>query len=343
MKKSLSILVALLVAAAAITPLAVLSLVSADSSDEDEEVDFNDRFAVETRGSRGEIEFDDQQEGSFIEISEIEAEGLQPDHQYEIWVTVSPPGPPFANVISALTAKFGPFDSDEDGELEVEELEVSVPDPGSYRVDVFLTHIHPTACPSTGLGADLCGLLGTTGDDATRDVLLACQPALLITLEDDEEEEDEVEVEVEAEGLIADFGLAAGGVNWIFAGEWELEVEMESDVEGEFSAEFTMVKEDGTSGHTMILTDSVITELGMHGTGVIHVRGTVDIGLPGDPMKIADDAQFHIFIFPGASPGAIKIEWEDNPATDINEKTQAETHLGINVWGTVEELETEGL
>lgn len=176
----LSVLVALsLFAALALLPVSVQA---------HEEVDFNDRFAVQTTGAGGEIEFDDDQEGSFIEISEIEVEGLLPDHAYEIWVTVSPPGPPFANVISALTATFGPFVSDEDGELEVEELEVSVPDPGSYRVDVFLTHIHSTTCPSTGLGADLCGLLGTVADP-TRDVLLACQPALLITLEADDDDD----------------------------------------------------------------------------------------------------------------------------------------------------------
>ena len=174
----LSVLVALsLFAALALLPVSVQA---------HEEVDFNDRFAVQTTGARGEIEFDDDQEGSFIEISEIEVEDLLPDHAYEIWVTVSDPATPFVLVIPAQ--QFGPFVSDEDGELEVEELEVSVPGPGTYRVDVFLTHIHSTTCPSAGFGAFLCGLLGTV-EDPTRDILLACQPALIITLEADDDED----------------------------------------------------------------------------------------------------------------------------------------------------------
>ena len=162
----LSVLVALsLFGALALLPVSVQA---------HEESDFNDRFAVETRGSRGEIEFKDDQEGSFIEIDEIEVEGLRPNHAYEIWVTV--------DFDPSLTATFGPFMSDEDGELEVEELEVGPLAPGSYRVDVFLTHPHTTTL----------GPLATAGPPfdiepfTTRDILLACEPALFITLEADD-------------------------------------------------------------------------------------------------------------------------------------------------------------
>lgn len=142
-----------------------------------EEADFNDRFASGQRpeaGARGVIEFDTDQEGSSIEISEIEVEGLLPNNDYEIWVTV--------DFDPSLTARFGPFFADEFGGLKVEELEVSVPGPGSYRLDVFLTHTHPTGATS----ALLLALIGAIEPFTVRDILLACDPPLFITLEADD-------------------------------------------------------------------------------------------------------------------------------------------------------------
>ena len=146
----------------------------------------------------------------------------------------------------------------------------------------------------------------------------------------------EVDVEVEAEGLIGDFGPAAGGAEWIFAGEWSLEAEEDDDgVVGEFSAVFSMVKADGTGGHTMILTDSVITELSAHSPNKIHIRGTVDV--IGPPGVIADDAEFHISIFHDLSGvDVITIVW-------IDPLGPAAAHLGADVLGTLTELDTEGL
>ena len=66
----------------------------------------------------------------------------------------------------------GSFDSGGNGKLKIRGLEVSVPGPGMYRVDVFLTHTHPNGDP-----------LGGIEPFTTRDILLACQPALFITLE----------------------------------------------------------------------------------------------------------------------------------------------------------------
>ncbi|MEE8199322.1 MAG: hypothetical protein V3R48_06380, partial [Thermoplasmata archaeon] len=148
-----------------------------DEEEEDEEAgeaDFNDRFAVETTGARGEVEWDAEQEGSFIVIDEIEVEGLMANHPYEIWVTV--------DFDPSLTATFGPFFSDEDGDLEIEELEVSVPGPGSYRLDVFLTHTHDTGDTS----AVLLGLVGAIEPFTIRDILLACDPPVFVTLEADD-------------------------------------------------------------------------------------------------------------------------------------------------------------
>ncbi len=84
MKKSLSILVALLVAAAAISPLAALSLVSADSSDGEEtegvaELVDPGNHADTPTGVTAEIEFED--DGTALLITG-EAEGLTPDVIY---------------------------------------------------------------------------------------------------------------------------------------------------------------------------------------------------------------------------------------------------------------------
>ncbi len=162
----LSVLIALsLFAALALLPASVLA---------HEETDFNDRFAVETTGAGGEIRFDDDQEGSIVEIHKIEMEGLLANHPYEIWVTV--------DFDPSLTATFGPFMSDEDGELEVKDLEVSVPTPGLHRLDVFLTHDH-----DTGVVSPIVDLFGLPIEPFTiRDTLLACEPALFITLEADD-------------------------------------------------------------------------------------------------------------------------------------------------------------
>ncbi len=164
----LSVLVALsLFAALALLPASVQA---------HEEADFNDRFAGQITGARGEIEFKDDQEGSFIEISEIEVEGLLADHPYEIWVTA---GLAPAGFDPSLTQVFGPFFSDEDGELEVEELEVGPLAPGSYRIDVFLTHTH-----DDGVTGPLAALV--IDPFTIRDILLACDPPVFVTLEADD-------------------------------------------------------------------------------------------------------------------------------------------------------------
>ncbi len=138
-----------------------------------EKVDLNDRFATETTGAEGTIKFKDIQKGIFMEISKIKVKGLLPNHDYEIWVTVSPPGPPVANVIS--TQQFGPFTTNDDGKLKVKKLQVTVSGTGTWRLDVFVTHTDTTAEMGVGeLGELIAGLLD-------RDPLLACEPGLIIT------------------------------------------------------------------------------------------------------------------------------------------------------------------
>lgn len=129
-------------------------------------VDWNDRFAAETGGT-GFIIFKSAQQGSMVEIQVLKAKDLSPNHEYEIWVTV--------DFDPSLTTTFGSFVTNAHGNLKAGRLQVDVPGPGTYRLDVFLTHDHSTTCPSNPTGAFVCGFL------PTRDPLLACEPALIIT------------------------------------------------------------------------------------------------------------------------------------------------------------------
>ena len=149
---------------------------------DDVEFDMNDRFTFGGLGSTGasgdgEVEADD---GS-VEI-EVEAEGLLPNHAYELKVTIGLPGG-FAD-FGFVT--FGPVMSDDDGEIEFEEdLDLlGLQGPGTYRLDLFVTHPHAAGPGAPGLGEDLVVLLGS-------EALLACQPAPMVTVGDDDDDDDD--------------------------------------------------------------------------------------------------------------------------------------------------------
>ncbi len=132
MKKSLSILLALLVAAAATTPLAALSLVSADSSDGEEreaEAELEDpgNFGPPPSGVTGEIEFVD--DGSTTLTITGEAEGLTPGVPYVSLIydifslavgdfacepSFAPDDPSAFNIFATMFV--GEWDVDEDGD-----------------------------------------------------------------------------------------------------------------------------------------------------------------------------------------------------------------------------------
>ena len=142
--------------------------------DQEQEFDMNDRFATEDGASgSGEIEVD----GDIVEI-EVEAEGLLPNHQYEMKVTIGPAFEPFAptNVVTC-----GPVTSEDDGEVEIEcDLDlVQLLEPGAYRVDLFVTHIHPTVEGEGEVGVLLTALFN-------RDPLLSCQPAPVVVVPGDD-------------------------------------------------------------------------------------------------------------------------------------------------------------
>ena len=120
-----------------------------------------DDFGTETTGAGGSGQADI--EGGSVEV-EVKAEGLIPGHDYELNVTIEPGNtfPPSSFVT------FGPVTADEDGEVK---FKGDIPlDPGTYRLDFFITHDHG---PSTDIG-DLLGL--------NRDLLLRCAPFTVVTI-----------------------------------------------------------------------------------------------------------------------------------------------------------------
>ena len=153
--------------------LSIAGAPTAIADDQEEEFDMNDRFTPGGLGSTGasgsgEVEVDD---GS-VEM-EVEAEGLLPNHSYELRVVVGPQGAPFQPGFFVVV--FGPMMSDDDGEIEFEEdLDL---DPGSYRLDLFVTHPHPTGPMPLPIG--------------DRDPLLACAPAPMVTIGGDDDGDDD--------------------------------------------------------------------------------------------------------------------------------------------------------
>ena len=130
----------------------------ANPAHHDNEFAMLDDFATETTGATGSGK---ARVGSSVEV-EVKAHGLIPGHDYELNVTID-----FASV-----ATFGPVTANEDGEVEFEEdLDLlSLLGPGTYRLDFFVTHTHPTI-PDPLFG----GLLD-------RDLLLRCAPFITVTV-----------------------------------------------------------------------------------------------------------------------------------------------------------------
>jgi len=135
----------------------------------------NDRFAAEKGASgSGEVKVGD---GS-VEI-EVEAEDLLPNHAYELRVTVGPQGAPFQSGFFVVT--FGPVTSNKNGKIEFDDEELDLA-PGSYRLDLFVTHDHEMTPPGTISAIPEIG--------GNRDPLFACAPAPMVTipLDDDDDE-----------------------------------------------------------------------------------------------------------------------------------------------------------
>ncbi len=139
-----------------------------------ETFDMDDLFATETTGASGFGKVRATQEGC-IEVSGVNAKNLRPDHAYEVTVTIqlAVPGD-FTGDVDIVTS--AAITSDADGDLEINDFDLGCLDPGTYRLDVFVTHIHATVAGSGPTGEFLTTLLD-------RDPLLACQPAPMVVVE----------------------------------------------------------------------------------------------------------------------------------------------------------------
>jgi hypothetical protein len=129
--------------------------------------DMNDRVATETgAGGFGKIRL--TQEGSIV-LDRLHVKNLSPNHDFEVIVTVGAPGDFTFNPVDIVTS--GPITSNTDGHLKIKNFDLGISfAPGDYRVDILVVHPHqPDGTPG--------------GDPLTRDLLLACQPAPVVTVE----------------------------------------------------------------------------------------------------------------------------------------------------------------
>ena len=152
-------------------PLAGPNFDEVGDDGEDQEFFFamRDDLATDRTGASGsgEAEADD----GTLEF-EVEAEGLEPGHEYELNVTIGPQPVGFTSFVT-----FGTVTADEDGEVEFEgDIELA---PGNYRLDFFVTLTEPTAT-----GGGFAGPFVTSFID--RDPLLRCAPAVFLTIAADE-------------------------------------------------------------------------------------------------------------------------------------------------------------
>jgi len=125
--------------------------------------DMNDRFARET-GASGLGKVRATQQGS-IEIELVRARNLAPNDLFQVAVTVGAPDPDDFTIFAPVDiVTSSPIKSDANGHLEINNFFVGDFDPGVYRVDIFVVHAHRARPP------------------LTRDLLLACEPAPIVTV-----------------------------------------------------------------------------------------------------------------------------------------------------------------
>jgi hypothetical protein len=141
-----------------------------------EKDDMNDRGASERFDppARGFVQTQLLQSGS-VHIFKVVARNLEPGHDYEVLVTVQLASCGFeANCIDVVSG--GTVTASDEGNINVRNIGLGNLDPGTYRLDIFVTHNHLTVPGAPGVGEFITSLI-------SRDPLLACQPAPIVVVE----------------------------------------------------------------------------------------------------------------------------------------------------------------
>ncbi len=138
--------------------------------------DMNDRLATELSvpSVNGHVTTQLRQTG-FVKVFRVNASRLIPRHDYEVLVMVQLLScdfdPSCIDVVSSGTVTAGGG-----GNIQVKNIGLGNLDPGTYRLDMFVTHNHPTVPGAAGVGQFVTTILD-------RDPLLACQPAPIVVVE----------------------------------------------------------------------------------------------------------------------------------------------------------------
>lgn len=132
--------------------------------------DMDDRFATEA-GAHGTGQVVVTQSGDFV-VKKINAAGLLPGHDdYVLMVIISPAGSP--TPVAGEVRTSAEVTANPGGAVQFKNVNFGPLETGSYRVDLFVTHNHVT---TAGNNPVLDAILD-------RDPLLACLPAVALTME----------------------------------------------------------------------------------------------------------------------------------------------------------------
>ena len=165
LNKRLSIILGIAIVVGLIFSVVLVS--SAVAAGPQPEFDMNDRFATES-GAHGTGRVVVTQSGNFV-VKKVNAAGLLPNHDYVLTIIISPPGVPVPGDVRTSAV----VTSNPEGTVQFKNVNYGALATGSYRVDVFVTHDHAT---TQGSNPVLHAILGV-------DPLLACQPAVAMTME----------------------------------------------------------------------------------------------------------------------------------------------------------------
>jgi hypothetical protein len=150
------------VAVALATPDGLLPSPSSATGGRPVVADMNDRFATEKTGANGDARVVLIQKGG-IEIRRVKAKGLLPNHDYVLKVTTDLFGTPTVFTSQTIT-------TNKNGVFQIHNFHLGNLAPGTYRVDLFVTHDHAS------------GPAGFPNDVLGTEPLLSCQPAYSIVV-----------------------------------------------------------------------------------------------------------------------------------------------------------------